>query len=79
MLVRVKLFATLGSHMADVPPGTPVSVELPDEATVRDLIDALGLPPAEVRMVFVNGRARPEHHVLEHGDEIGIFPPVGGG
>ncbi len=79
MLVQVKLFATLGRHLADAPPGTPFNTELRDGATVRDLVDALGLPPAEVRVVFVNGRARPMDHVLEHGDEVGIFPPVGGG
>lgn len=79
MLVRVKLFATLGSRRADVPPGTPFSVELPDEATVQDLVDALELPSAEVHLVFVNGRARPFNYTLEHDDEVGMFPPVGGG
>ena len=79
MLVRVKLFATLGSHLADVPPGTPFNMELPDEATVQDLVATLELPAAEVKVVFVNGRARPLDYVLEHDDEVGIFPPVGGG
>ncbi len=79
MLVQVKLFATLESHLADVPSGTPFSVELPSEATIQDLVDTLELPAAQVKVVFVNGRARPPDYVLEDNDVVGIFPPVGGG
>jgi molybdopterin converting factor small subunit len=39
----------------------------------------LGLPDDVVRVVFVNGRARPRDWALSDGDELGIFPPIGGG
>jgi molybdopterin synthase sulfur carrier subunit len=77
--VCVKLFATLGRHMADVPPGTPFTVEVRDGATVKDLVEQLSLPLGEVKLVFANGRAKPLEYVLRANDELGIFPPIGGG
>jgi len=77
--VCVKLFATLSRHFAGVMPGTPVEVEVADGATLADLADQLKVPQDEVRMVFVNGRIQPLDYELRPGDEVGIFPPVGGG
>jgi len=54
-------------------------VDAADNATVSDLIDQLGLPTGQIKVVFVNGRARPPEWILQPGDEVGIFPPVGGG
>jgi molybdopterin synthase sulfur carrier subunit len=79
--VQVKLFATL-RHLAG-PPGLGIGqafpVELPEGATVCDLVEQLGLPPAQVKIVFVNGLVRTPEQILTDGDELGIFPPVGGG
>jgi molybdopterin synthase sulfur carrier subunit len=52
---------------------------LPDGATVGGLIQQIGLPESEVKVVFVNALFREPAHVLADGDEVGIFPPVGGG
>jgi len=79
MRVRVKLYATLGKHVANTAPGIPFEVELPDGATVADLVKRLNLPQEEVKVAFVNGRARPMDWRLQADDEVGIFPPVGGG
>ncbi len=79
MRVRVKIYATLGRHIPDVAPGIPFEVELPDGATVGDLVNRLNLPREEVKVAFVNGRARPIDWRLQANDEVGIFPPVGGG
>ncbi len=31
------------------------------------------------RVIFVNGVVRGDEHRLADGDEVGLFPPVGGG
>jgi molybdopterin converting factor small subunit len=77
--VQVKLFATLRRHRPGTKLGEAFAVDLPEGRTVRDLIQELDLPEAEVKLVFVNGRFRDSDHVLADGDEVGIFPPVGGG
>ena len=79
MRVHTKLFATLVRLVPDTTSGTPFDVELPAGATLAALLSHLGLPAGEVRMVFVNGRARPMDWVLNPDDDVGIFPPVGGG
>lgn len=77
--MHVKLFATLAKLVPGTTPGVPFDVALPAGATVADLVARLELPADEVRMVFVNARARPMDWVLNSDDEIGMFPPVGGG
>ena len=79
MRVRVKVFATLCRYFSDVAPGIPFEMELPEGAAVADLVDRLKLPHKEVKVFFVNGRARPMDWPLKPGDDVGIFPLVAGG
>jgi molybdopterin converting factor small subunit len=77
--VHTKLFATLRRYRPGLQLGEAFPVELPDGATVGSLIQQIGLPESEVKVVFVNALFRESAHVLADGDEVGIFPPVGGG
>jgi molybdopterin converting factor small subunit len=77
--VHVKLFATLRQYRPGMGIGEAFPVELLDGATVGDLVEELDLPESEVKVVFVNALYRELEHVLVDGDELGIFPPVGGG
>ena len=79
MLVRAKLFATLARHLPGTRPGATIEVDLPEGATVADLLAKLHVPLAEARMFFVNGRVRPVDWALQPNDEVGVFPPIGGG
>ena len=77
MEVRVKLYAGL-TRSAGVS-GQVVAIDLPEGSTVADLVAALDLAPGQARLTFVNGRARRPHHRLAPGDQVGVFPPIGGG
>ena len=79
MRVHVKLFATLRHFAPSGAIGLSFEVDLAERAAVADLIHHLRLPAEEVKIVYVNARARPEDWRLEPGDEIGIFPLIGGG
>lgn len=79
MIVHVRLFATLRRHYPHVGIGEPMDVELEAGATIGQLITQLRLPADQVKVVFVNGIVREKEHVLNAGDEMGVFPPVGGG
>jgi len=78
-MVHVKLFATLRRHYPDLGIGEAMDVDLTDGATVNQLLDHLDLPEKEVKVVFINGVVRGRDYTLTDGDEVGIFPPVGGG
>jgi len=79
IIVHVRLFATLRRHYPHLGIGEPMEVELPDGATVGQLVDHLRLPAGQVKVVFINSIIREKNHPLADGDEVGIFPPVGGG
>ena len=79
MQVKVKLFASLAAMVPNSEPGRPVDVELPSGSSIRDLISTLHLPEDAPRVIFVNGRAESMDHVLRETDEVGMFPPIGGG
>ena len=82
MRVDVKLFASLRKKL---PPdsGRPAgkgTVELPDAATLADLIHHLDIPLDLAQMVLVNGeQTREFSYTLADGDQVSIFPPVAGG
>jgi len=88
MKVYAKVFATLVQHLSGtvlnaypegVRAGFLLEVELPEGSTVADLVAYLGLPKEEVRITFVNGKAQELGYCLSPGDQVGIFPPIGGG
>jgi len=54
-------------------------VALQDGATVRDLVRCLNLPEDQVKLIFVNALSSELDRALVDGEEVGIFPPVGGG
>lgn len=79
MLVRVKLFATLTKYNPGAQPGVPFVLDIADGSTLADLMVHLRLPEEEVKLSFVNGRFQPTGYKLKDNDEVGIFPPIGGG
>ncbi len=79
MRVKVKLFATLAQYVPGLKPGEPFEVDLREQALISDLLNQLNVPIDEAKVIFVNGRPKPSHSVLENGDEVGIFPVIGGG
>jgi molybdopterin converting factor small subunit len=76
---HVKLFATLRQYKPGLGIGEAFPVELHDGATVTDLVRRLGLPEDQVKLIFVNALSAELDRPLANGDEVGIFPPVGGG
>jgi molybdopterin converting factor small subunit len=80
MRVQVKLFANLSPYAPVTGlPGKPFNVDLPEGATLASVVEALKLPLDLVKISFVNAVAQPLDWALKEGDDIGIFPPIGGG
>lgn len=80
MRLKVKLFASLtrfapGGQSA----GMAFEMNVPEGASLAEVAELLRLPPEELKIAFVNARAQPFDWQLQNGDEIGFFPPVGGG
>lgn len=79
MNIKVKLFASLARFSPGGLPGTPFEVNVPEFTSIQDLIEQLHMPIEEAKVSFVNGLIRDPNWVLKQNDEVGIFPPIGGG
>ena len=73
--VTFRFYAELGDYL---PParrqGDFTQVSTGREESVKDRIEALGVPHTKVDLVLVNGRSVDFSHVLEDGDRISVFP-----
>lgn len=79
MEVTVKLFASLGRYAPGEESAKPFFCKIEDGATLKKLIENLGIPEEDVKLKFVNGRTQKLNYELQPGDEVGFFPPIGGG
>lgn len=79
MKVYVKLYALLRKYHPGPDRSVPLEVELPEGATVADLIPRLTLPVDLVRSPFVNDDSAELSTSLRDGDRVNLFPPVVGG
>ena len=75
MHVTIKCFATLSRF---TPPDAEAFAITPGE-TVDDLVRRLGIPPGELKLVFINGTHVEPGAPLADSDRVGLFPAVGGG
>ncbi len=77
MNVNIKCFAQLAKeHVCDYKGST--AHELPEEATVNDLIEQLGLPREDIKVIFVNNTIVAAGTVLRNGDNVALAPVTGG-
>jgi len=74
--VQVNLYAALRRYIGGAP---SVDVEVKPDCTVARLLDQLGVPADQTRIIFVDNRTAGPDHVLQDGQQIGIFPAIGGG
>ncbi|MFC1829492.1 MoaD/ThiS family protein [Thermodesulfobacteriota bacterium] len=73
--ITIKLFATLKRYTPKQSDSFPVQPGM----TIRELIEQLGAPEAEVKLIFIDGVKGEMTSSLKGGERVGIFPPVGGG
>lgn len=79
MKVAVQLTATLRAYL---PPGTRgdrVVLDVPDGATVDQVVHSLRIPSELERLTVVNGRDAVPDQPLAEGDVLSVFPPLAGG
>ena len=80
MQVRVKLYASLRRYRPELRLGEAFGCELPDGATIGDLVlDVLKVPDQEVAITLVNGLRQAREYPLKEGDSVSIWPPIAGG
>jgi sulfur carrier protein ThiS len=83
MKVTLKLYATLRDYLPTTSDGTHVVLDLPTGATIPDALAILAVPLALAHIIMINGRhvLRPDVALreLRDGDQLAVFPAIGGG
>jgi sulfur carrier protein ThiS len=77
MKLKVELQAYLDQYAPGVDP--TFDYEIPDGATVRDMVEKLGIPAELAGVIVVSDAATSPDHVLRDGDHITLLPPLAGG
>lgn len=78
MQVHVKLFSRFREHLPREARGE-ATLDLPDGATVGDLLDRLGIV-RRVQLIAINDQPETDRaRVLREGDRVRVFPFVVGG
>jgi len=75
--ITVKLFAGLEARTRER--RTQLALTLEEAPTVGAISGCLGLEPGSAGLVLVNGVHARDDHRLAPGDEVSLFPPLGGG
>lgn len=84
MKITFKLYASLGEHLpAHVRPGNQMTLDVPADATIDQIVAPFNLPPKLVHLVLINGSyvapAERAARRLAEGDALAIWPPIAGG
>jgi sulfur carrier protein ThiS len=81
--IKLRLYATLQKYLPPESSQSETSLELPEAATITDVLNSLSVPINQAHIVFINGRhvLRPDISTrqLQDGDILGVFPAIGGG
>ncbi len=77
----MKLKIELQSYLDQYAPGIDPTFdyEMPDDATVGDLVQRLGIPETLATVIVVANAASGLDRVLSDGDRVTFLPPIAGG
>ena len=74
--VQVNLYASFRAYIGGK---ASIEVEIEPGQTVGDVLAQLGVPQEKTRIIFVDNRAAELSRVLQGGEQLGVFPAIGGG
>ena len=79
MQVKVKLYGTLSQRFPGYQLAQGIEVEIPDGATVKDLLALLEISDSRSAIVIVDGRILKADHEMEDGVPVNVFQAIQGG
>ncbi|MCX5802144.1 MAG: MoaD/ThiS family protein [Proteobacteria bacterium] len=79
MEIEIRLFATFRDYLPEGTSGFAFKKTLKKETTVGEVIKELNLPEDTPKIILIKGNHAKEGYILQDGDVVSIFPPMGGG
>ena len=75
LTIEIRLFATLQPYT----PHNAASYHVEVGTSIEMIVEALNIPKDQIKLIFSNGVRCDGSNIVQDGDRIGIFPPIGGG
>jgi len=79
MKVKVKLYGTLSLRVPEYKPSQGIDVEIPDGATVKDLLAYLEILESRGAAVIASGRVLKADDKVQDGVSVDVFQSIQGG
>ena len=79
MKINVKLIATYRDLLPSEAQGNKIEIELPEGATVSDVMARFDVPQDESSVILLNGATVPLSTMLKDGDTVTAFSAIAGG
>jgi len=79
MKVKVRLYGILSLHVPDYKPSQGIEVEIPDGATVKDLLAHLEILETRGAAVIASGRVLKADDKMQDGSSLDVFQSIQGG
>ena len=83
MQITLKLFAQLGQYLPPHAARNEVTIEIGDDSSIWQVLEAYNVPRGMCHLVMVNGHAKAatlrDSVILQPGDVLAAWPPIAGG
>jgi sulfur carrier protein ThiS len=77
--LTIKLYGTLSRSFDEYDHLSGLEVNIPEEASINDLLDYLNLSSERLGMIYMDGKLLNKKSQLKDGAQIKIFQPISGG
>ena len=79
MQITAKLHGTLRKYLPAGSAFNATAVEVPDGATVAEVVGRLGIPTGHAKMIVSDNEQLELSSLVRDGQELNLFPPLAGG
>jgi len=81
MNITLKLYAALGEFLPAEAQANAVKVDVPDDATISDVLTSHQVPLGRCHLIMINGHQHDRNALsstkLAGGDTLAVLPPAG--
>ena len=82
--IELKMFMKFKRYLPEGALDGKARMNLSDGATFEDLLNTIGMPIEEDKIIVINGISHKQGNavnaqILNEGDTVAIFPPIAGG
>ncbi len=76
--ITVNLFSGLDKY-TDFKEKKGNLINVQKDLEISKLVEILNIPPGRANIFLVNGKHEAKDYKLQEGDQVSLFPPMGGG